>query len=84
MVSKKELLANATNQHDRELMRKHLDKFEKTHNKATALVMGAAIFTAVGIIGLSFGENRSILFFIPVFPLMFFAMYYNLKSVVLC
>ncbi len=79
-MKKEELLANATNDHDRELMRRDLDKFHRTHDKATLSMTAAVLFTVLGIIGLSLGEDRSILFFIPVFPLIFVAMYYNLKS----
>ena len=79
-MEKEELLSNATNEHDRELMRRELDKFEKTHNKVRALSMSAALFVVLGIVGVSFGEDYSILFFIPAFPLMYVAMYYNSKS----
>jgi len=78
--TKEQILIECTNEHDRKLIQRELDKFENIQKNSHALMMGASLFTVLGIIGLSFGEDYSILCFIPVFPLMLVAMYYNFKS----
>ncbi len=79
MTSKKELIVNCTNEHDRKLVIKELEKHEKIINKSYTLMMIATFFTVIGFVGLPFNDYF-ILSFIPVFPLMFIVMFYNLKA----
>ena len=78
-TSKEELLSNCTNKHDKKLMEKELDKFEKIQKKAHLLMWITTFFIIIGVVGLQFNDYF-ILSFIPVFPLMLGAMYYNFKS----
>lgn len=80
MKTKEEIIANATNDHDRELMRKSLDEFDKIHNQSTTLMWIASFFTVVGMLGMGFNPYF-VLSFIPVFPLIAIVMFRNLKSV---
>ena len=78
----KQLIENCEDEHDRELMRKSLEKFDKSYGICVTLMWIATAFAAVGIFGLNILKNDYfILAFIPVFPLMFIVMVYNLKNV---
>lgn len=77
--SYKEIIENATNDHDRKLMIKELDKFDRIYNKSITLMWIATFFTIVGIFGIQFNEYF-ILSFIPVFPLMLIVQLNMLKS----
>lgn len=78
--TKEQILRDCTNGHDRKLLIKEFDKWEKTHNKARILMLIATFFTLIGIAGLCSGNNYFVFSFIPVYPLMFIAMIYNLKG----
>ena len=74
MKTKEEIISNATNEHDKELMRKDLDRFEKSRSKSDILMMWAVFFTIVGIVGLFFNE-WFILSFLPVLLLVYFSLF---------
>ena len=79
MKTKEEIISNCTNEHDRKLVIKHLEEYEGRLDKSYILMWIATFFTVIGFVGLQFNDYF-ILSFIPVFPLMFIAMFYNLKG----
>ena len=75
-----EIIGNCTNEHDRKLMIKELDRWEKIHSKSTLLTQIAFFFITVGAGGIFLISDYFILSFIPVFPLMFWAQINLLKG----
>ena len=81
MITKEELLANATNEHDRELMREELYKFEKVQSKSYTLI-GIAIFLGfVGIFGMNFINDYFIISLLPIPFLLIFAQLNMIKGI---
>ena len=79
MKTKEEIINECDNEHDKELLIKEFSRWEIIHGKAEKLMWIATLFIVIGILGLFFNDYF-ILSFIPVFPLMFIAMFYNLKG----
>ncbi len=51
MKTKEEIIANATNDHDRELMRKELDRFDKIYNIIKYPTwIASSIFIIIGVL----------------------------------
>jgi len=55
MKTKEELLSNATNEHDRELMRKELDKFDKKLNKIEIIIFTFLFLSIIFLISIELG-----------------------------
>ena len=73
MENKEKLLANATNKHDRELMRKDLEKFEKKE-RITNISLGIAIILVfIGGFGIILISDYFVITFLPVLILVIFA-----------
>jgi len=79
--TKEQILRDCSNEHDRKLLIKGFNRWEKTHNKARILMLIATFFTLVGIAGLCLGNNYFLFSFIPVFPLLIWAQINVLNSV---
>ncbi len=79
-VKQLEILDKATNQHDKELMRKHFEEYDKRMKPIYTLMWIATIFTVIGCFGIQFNEYF-ILALIPVPFLIVPAMLLNLKGV---
>ena len=81
MKKKEQILKDCTNEHDRKLLIKGFDRWEKIHNKSRLLLGITLFFLVVGIFGVIVLENNYFLFsFIPIFPLLIWAQYKILKG----
>lgn len=81
MITKEELLANATNEHDRELMRKHLDRFEKVQRKTNIIIGIVSFLGFVGIFGMIFINDYFIISLLPIPFLLIFAQLNMMKGI---
>lgn len=73
METKEEILTNATNEHDRKLMERHLDKFEKVESRSQILIGVGVVLGIIGFLGISYINDYFIIALIPVPILLIFA-----------
>ena len=79
--TKEQILRDCTNEHDRKLLVKEFNRWEKIHNKSRLLLGIALFFLIVGIFGVIVLENDYFLLsFFPVFPLLVWAQLNMLKG----
>ena len=77
--TKEEILMNCDNKNDRDLLIKSFKKIEKKKTEMGKIIGVGIAFALIGIFGIQF-NNWFIISFIPVSPLMFWAMMLNLKG----
>ena len=80
MKTKEEVLLNVTNKHDRELMRKDLDKFEKVESRTQLAIGFAVVLGVIGIGGMYYINDYFIITLLPVPFLLIFAQLNMLKG----
>lgn len=73
MKTKEEVLSNATNEHDRKLMEKELDRFEKVERVSHILIGVAIVLGIIGISGIYYINDYFIISLLPIPFLLIFA-----------
>ncbi|KKK59744.1 hypothetical protein LCGC14_3031360 [marine sediment metagenome] len=81
MKTKEEVLLKATNEHDRELMRKSLDKFDKVYKVSQIMLSIAVVLGVIGIGGIYFINAYFIIALLPSPFLLIFAQLNLFRSI---